>query len=76
MLESVVPVETVARDFLLPVEEAERRLGVARRKLFEALEKRVKPGRDVRRMGSSLPLLGRPGAPRARAGGVSAVIRQ
>jgi hypothetical protein len=46
VLEVVVPVEALARDFQLPVEEVERRLGEARRQLFEAREKRVKPGRD------------------------------
>ncbi|PTL83848.1 thioredoxin domain-containing protein [Vitiosangium sp. GDMCC 1.1324] len=46
VLEAVVPVETLARDFQLPVEEVVARLGEARRRLFEAREKRVKPGRD------------------------------
>jgi uncharacterized protein YyaL (SSP411 family) len=46
VLEAVVPVEELARDLQLPVEEVERRLGEARRQLFEAREKRVRPGRD------------------------------
>jgi uncharacterized protein YyaL (SSP411 family) len=46
VLEAVVPVETLAKDFQLPVEEVETRLSEARRRLFEARELRVKPGRD------------------------------
>jgi hypothetical protein len=46
VLEAVVAVEELARELQLPVEEVERRLGEARRQLFEAREKRVKPGRD------------------------------
>ena len=46
VLELAVPVEELATQLQLPVEEAERRLTEARRRLFEAREKRVKPGRD------------------------------
>ncbi len=46
VLEVAVPVETLARELGLPVEEVERRLSEARRRLFEAREARVKPGRD------------------------------
>ncbi|WP_309893616.1 hypothetical protein [Archangium sp.] len=46
VLESVVPVEELAKQLQLSQEEAERRLAEARRRLFEAREKRVKPGRD------------------------------
>ncbi|QRK13095.1 thioredoxin domain-containing protein [Archangium violaceum] len=46
VLEAVVPVETLAGDLQLTVEEVALRLGEARRRLFEAREKRVKPGRD------------------------------
>jgi hypothetical protein len=46
VLETLVPVEELARQLQLPVEEAERRVTEARRRLFEAREKRVKPGRD------------------------------
>ncbi|NTX15861.1 thioredoxin domain-containing protein [Myxococcus sp. CA056] len=46
VLEVVVPAELLARERSLPVEEVERELSEARRVLFEAREKRVKPGRD------------------------------
>ncbi|ATB28203.1 thymidylate kinase [Melittangium boletus DSM 14713] len=46
VLEAAVPVETLASDFSMSVEETRELLDEARRRLFEAREKRVKPGRD------------------------------
>ncbi|MFP2925557.1 thioredoxin domain-containing protein [Pyxidicoccus sp. 3LG] len=46
VLEVGAPVEELARERGLTVEETERELAAARRALFEAREQRVKPGRD------------------------------
>ncbi|QSQ13330.1 thioredoxin domain-containing protein [Myxococcus landrumensis] len=46
VLEVVVPAETLARERSLPVEAVERELAEARQVLFQARERRVKPGRD------------------------------
>jgi uncharacterized protein YyaL (SSP411 family) len=46
VLEAVVPVARLAHERGLPEETVERELLAARRALFDAREKRVKPGRD------------------------------
>ncbi len=46
VLEVVVPAAQLAQERGLPVEAVERELTAARRALFEARERRVKPGRD------------------------------
>jgi uncharacterized protein YyaL (SSP411 family) len=46
VLEVAVPAAELARERGLPVEEVERELAAARRVLFEARERRVKPGLD------------------------------
>ena len=46
ILHVVTPVENVAQRFQMPVEAVERSLAASRRKLFDAREQRIKPGRD------------------------------
>jgi len=46
ILHVVTPVENVAQRFQMPIETVERSLAASRRKLFDAREQRIKPGRD------------------------------
>ena len=46
ILHVVTPAENIAQRFQMPVEAVERSLATSRRKLFDAREQRIKPGRD------------------------------